>query len=272
MLKFSKYLNFAFCTILVGATTLTSSLNAVPAFRKTPTSSVEINEPSAATFTPPSGWKMADQSDLSPHVKILVVGPKLKSDMPPTMNLMIEPFNGTQKDYLKNVKKINESHGDEWKDLGNLKTKAGDANLSQVEIRSKWGGEKLMHAILVRNGYAYVLTATASKNEFGKFYQQFYTALRSLQIHSDLLDIIKDSTKREQLKSSIDSVKTAYNKALGQTSSQDRATKEQVFYSSDFQDNYWRPFEDMLKTNFSDLGDEWKSAVSNDLQGVLLNI
>lgn len=138
---------------------------------------------SFAEFTPPKGWLEADKNELSPHIKIMVVGPKLQSDMPPTMNLMIEPYNDTLKSYLKNVKKINDSHGDAWKDLGTLKTKAGDASLSQVEVRSKWGGEKLMHTIIVKNGYAYVLTATASKNEFGRFYQQFYNALRSLRIY-----------------------------------------------------------------------------------------
>ena len=152
-----------------------NALSATPAFRQTPIKTVELTEkqPLMAVFTPPPNWKVADKEFLSKHVKILVIGPKIKNDMPPTMNLMIEPFKGDLKDYLKNVKKINESHGDFWKDLGNLKTKAGDASLSQVEVSSKWGGEKLMHAIIVKNGFAYVLTATASKNEFGRFYQQF---------------------------------------------------------------------------------------------------
>lgn len=145
-----------------------------------------------ATFTPPKDWKLADKSALSPHIKILTVGPKIQNEMPPTMNLMIEPYSGTLKSYLQNVKKINAAHGDSWKDLGSLKTDAGQASLSQVEIRSQWGGEKLMHAIIVRNGYAYVLTATAAKDEFGQFYQTFYQALRSLQIY----DRAKDTQNR----------------------------------------------------------------------------
>ncbi len=146
----------------------------------------KAKNPSIAVFVPPKDWRIADEKALSPHIKILVIGPKIQNEMPPTMNLMIEPYSGTLKSYLKNVKKINDTHGDAWKDLGTLKTKAGDASLSQVEIRSKWGGEKLMHAIIVRNGFAYVLTATAAKNEFGRFYQQFYNAFRSLQIYENL--------------------------------------------------------------------------------------
>lgn len=220
-----------------------------------------------ATFTPPKGWKAAGKEALSAHVKILVIGPKIKNEMPPTMNLMIEPYTGTLKSYLSNVKKINESHGDSWKDLGSLKTKAGDASLSQVEIRSKWGGEKLMHAIIVRDGFAYVLTATASKGEFGRFYQQFYTALRSFDIHNNILDLIKNPEKRAKLENSIESIKSVYQQNLVQYSTD---SKEQVFDNPTFQHQIWLPFLESLRNDFSDLGIEWQSAVSDNLKESLL--
>lgn len=215
--------------------------------------------PGIAVFTPPSGWRSADNKDLSPHVKIFVIGPKIQNDMPPTMNLMIEPYEGTLKSYLKNVKKINDAHGETWKDLGSLKTKAGEASLSQVDIRSKWGGEKLMHAIIVKNGYAYVLTATASKNEFGRFYQQFYSALRSLQIYDHVFDLISVPERRESLKAAYANVQNAFEQALrshanATFSVSDPNFREQILQSADFQNMEWLP----LKPSYTVIMQNWE--------------
>lgn len=228
---------------------------------------LEAKDLGIATFTPPNGWNVVNKENLSPHVKILVVGPKIKNEMPPTMNLMIEPYDGNLKSYLIQVKKINDSHGDSWKDLGTLKTKAGEASLSQVEIRSKWGGEKLMHAIIVKNGFAYVLTATASKNEFGRFYQQFYTALRSLQIYENELDLIKNPEKRMELEQAIASVEATFSKSLNENRN---VTKEQLFESSAFQNETWIPFQQALQKDFSDLGNDWQMAIIDNTKENLL--
>lgn len=226
--------------------------------------------PGIAVFTPPKGWRTAEQNALSPHIKVLVVGPKLQNEMPPTMNLMIEPYDGTLKTYLKSVKKINDSHGDAWKDLGTLKTKAGDASLSQVEIRSKWGGEKLMHAIIVKKGYAYVLTASASKSEFGRFYQQFYTSLRSLQIFDNPLDIITEPNKRKQLEAAYERIQNAFNQSLATLDATTHTSKELLFQSTEFQNNYWQPFKASLERDYAGMGTDWQETVLNNLKEKLL--
>ncbi len=234
----------------------------------------ETSSAGIALFTPPNDWKQADPKDLSPHIKTMVVGPKLQNDMPPTMNLMIEPYSGTLKSYLKNVKKINDAHGDSWKDLGTLKTKSGEASLSQVEIRSKWGGEKLMHAIIVKNGYAYVLTATAAKSEFGRFYQQFYSALRSLQIYDHLFDLIQDPLQKENLEKAIASIKSAFETTFkSQMANETRNfSKEELFQSSGFQNDYWQPFVTMLHKNYEPLGEAWQQAVLANVQENLMRL
>jgi hypothetical protein len=183
--------SFRFLLIIIAAISLTSNNLRSDTSPQTPASEVTENadSPAVAEFTPPPGWNAADKKFLTAHVRALIIGPKIKSDMPPTMNLMIEPFKGTLREYLKNVKRINESHGDSWKDLGTITTKAGQASLSSVDVRSKWGGEKLMHVIIIRDGYAYVLTAAASKNEFFLLYKQFYTSMQSLQIHDNDMTI-----------------------------------------------------------------------------------
>lgn len=132
-------------------------------------------------FTPPEGWRMADKKDLPKHVLALVIG-KGKEDFPPSMNLGYDPFSGSMKDYLKVIKEINLSQGCILKDLGTISTGAGDASLSQFDEKTEWGEVRQMHAILIHEGVAYILTASALKEEFPKFYQQFFKAMQSLRI------------------------------------------------------------------------------------------
>lgn len=140
-------------------------------------------EPGTVMFKPPEGWLLADPKALPPNVKIMVVG-KGAHEYPPSMNLGTDTYNGTLKQYLKIVKSINESKGAEWKDLGIIRTEAGDASLSQVEGKTQWGTEKQMHVILIRDGTVYILTAAALKEEFPKFYKEFFTSMRSLRINT----------------------------------------------------------------------------------------
>ncbi len=79
------------------------------------------------------------------------------------MNLSTQLFPGTLKDYLKNVKNINEAQGYFWKDLGSITTEAGPASLSQVDTKTEYGDVRQMHVILLKNGRIYILTASALK-------------------------------------------------------------------------------------------------------------
>lgn len=142
------------------------------------------SEPGAVLFNPPAGWLLADPKALPSNVKIMVVG-KGSTDYPPSLNLTTERFAGTLKDYLKIVKAINDRNGDEWKDLGTIRTEAGEASLSQVDVKSKWGTERLMHVILMNDGTIYILTAAALKEEFPKFYKDFFASMRSLRINKE---------------------------------------------------------------------------------------
>ncbi len=133
-------------------------------------------------FTPPTGWQMADPKALPPSVKIMVVG-KGEREFPPSINLGSEKYEGTLKQYLKVVKAINDSHGTEWKDLGTIKTEAGNASLSQVDAKTQWGEVRTMHVIIPIDGAMYILTAAALKDEFPKNYDAFFNAMRSLHVN-----------------------------------------------------------------------------------------
>lgn len=131
-------------------------------------------------FNPPEGWHLADAKALPPSVKVMVVG-KGSNVFPPSINLGTENFKGSLKQYLQVIKSINDSHGSEWKDLGNIQTEAGSASLSQVDAKTEWGEVRMMHVILVKDDQAYILTAAALKEEFPKFYKDFFNSMRSIR-------------------------------------------------------------------------------------------
>lgn len=158
---------------------------------KTPASpSQTLEKPSKSQegfilFTPPAGWRLADANSLPAHVRVMVVGAGASS-FPPSMNLSSEPFTGSLKQYLKTVKNLNTAQGYEWKDLGTIKIKAGNASLSQVDTKSQWGDVRLMHVIMIHDGYVYILTASALKDEFSILYKDFFAAMRSLRVAHDV--------------------------------------------------------------------------------------
>lgn len=151
------------CSFLLVGMTLLSSLDAA-----------------TAVFDPPLGWQYADTTKLPKSVKVMVVGPA-KSDMPPSINLGYEPFEGTLKDYLKIVKEFNTSQGDSWRDLGTIQTQAGPASLSQLDMKSKWGDLRMMHLIIKHDGIIYILTASSTKQEYSSYYPLFYKTFTSLR-------------------------------------------------------------------------------------------
>lgn len=139
------------------------------------------SENQLASFEVPDGWRYAEASMLPQHVHIMVVG-KGSQAYPPSINLATEEYAGSLASYLEIVKKINSQSNSSWKSLGMVKTKAGEANLSQVETRTEWGEVKMMHAILSKGGIIYIVTASALKSEFPTYYRQFFNSIRSLEV------------------------------------------------------------------------------------------
>ena len=136
-----------------------------------------------ALFTPPEGWHLADPKMLPPSVKVMVVGSGTQA-FPPSINLGMENYKGTLKNYLQIVKTINESQGATWKDLGKIKTQAGIASLSQVDMTTEWGDVRMMHTILQKEGTVYIMTGASLKDEFSQFSPQFLNSFRSLRFNN----------------------------------------------------------------------------------------
>lgn len=161
---------------------LFSSLTAASATEKPITLPIQQEH---LQFNPPAGWRNAENTDLPQQVQLMVVG-KGASEFPPSLSLATENYSGTVKQYLKIVKELSISKGHTWKDLGSIRTEAGNASLSQTDSPSQWGDIKMMHVILKKNGTIYILTAAALKDEFPKFYKEIFASLRSLRFSKEI--------------------------------------------------------------------------------------
>ncbi len=231
-----------------------------------------------ASFTPPAGWMSADRNkaQLPPLVKIMFVG-NAKSGFPPSINLTSAPYDGTLKQYLQIVKARNQESQNDWKDLGTMKTQAGNASFSQVDSKSQWGQVRQMHLILPKHGYIYILTAAALKAEFSLYYQEFFKAMQSLKITFNPLDLISSQVQKKLLQAKISELKSNWKiqieKAVQQTPSFSslQEIKEKVFNSDSFKNSFWMPFVQNLQTSSADLGIGWQELMQSRVKAELLN-
>lgn len=235
----------------------------------------ESNAEGIVLFTPPPGWRLADVNSLPSHVRAMVVG-KGPSAFPPSMNLSWEPYKGTLRQYLKSVKNINEAQGFDWKDLGSIKTEAGKASLSQVDTKTQWGDVRLMHVILIRQGHIYILTASALKDEFSMFYKEFFASMRTLRIANDVYEMVDDPQQRKQLKAAVAVLQGQWEKAVKEKQQENPEAvladlRASTFKSNSFQDERWKPFQEMLKQKYGNFGSEWQALFLQNLEDQLLS-
>jgi hypothetical protein len=255
--------------LIILALVCTSFINAAATPEKTTTQSADT-EGSVVLFTPPTGWHMADPSALPPHIRVMVVG-KGPSSFPPSMNLNVQSYNGTLKQYLKVVKETNESQGYEWKDLGTIRTEAGNASLSQFDHKSQWGVIRMMQVIMIKNRMVYILSASALADEFSMFYKDFFAAMRSLRVTKDPVDMLTSSQQKTQLRNATQNLKNQWQTEITKKRSEDNKgnpndIKTTVFNSPDFQKSAWVPFKEMISQKYGMMGADWQTIVLNNTE------
>ena len=133
-----------------------------------------------ASFIPPTGWRAAPPP-LPESILALVIG-KGNSSYPPSMNLAVEPFSGTLQEYQVIMQQVDAKKGMRALPLGTTETAAGRAVLTQTEQQSAWGRIKMVHALLIAEGHAYIITCAAPADEFSHHYKAFFTAIRSFSL------------------------------------------------------------------------------------------
>jgi hypothetical protein len=227
------------------------------------------------TFSPPAGWGLAPRELLTENIKVMVMG-KGDHEYPPSINLTLEPWNGTLLEYLKVIRDLNDSQSSNFKELGQVKTEAGEAFLTQEDMRTKWGEVRQMHLLHLHKGTVYILTAASMKEEFPKFYKDFYSSMTSLRIIKNVFDTVPDEKKRQSLKQATTEMGRAFQLLVGQ---QKKANPnlapgpllQQVFSGADFQTKFWEPFKTRLSIEYTEMGPEWQNLVLGQVQTSLVN-
>lgn len=227
------------------------------------------------TFTPPNGWGLAPRELLTPNIKVMVMG-KGAQEYPPSINLTVEPWKGTLPEYMAVIRDLNDSQSSNFKELGKVKTEAGEAFLTQEDMKTKWGDVRQMHLVHLHNGVIYILTAASLKDEFAQFYKDFYSSMTSLRIIKGVFDTIPDEKKRQTLKKSNTEMNNAFLLMVAEAkknspNSAPGPLLQQVFTSSEFQTKFWEPFKALLTKEYTEMGTEWQNLVLGQVQTSLVN-
>lgn len=189
-------------------------------------------------IVPPQGWKLANPEKSTGRVKVAFLKPSGK-ELPAHINLAVEEGVSSLSGYVAEVKKIHEADPtNRWRDLGKFQTPAGEARLTELETKSQWGEVRQLQLLFVKNRVAYIITASAPREEFSKFYQDVQYAFRSLNVTSDLIDSLPKLEKRAALKQLCKNLK-----------------KEN-----------WVEFQDKIIHDFADLGPYWQALMLQSQQ------
>lgn len=145
-------------------------------------------QPSNSPFSlkAPNGWERIDDAKQLPEkVKLLYVG-KGKGQFTPSINLACEETQMSLSEYVQLAKQYHESLPETNCSLvGKVDTKQGEAQLIQIDRKTGWGDLRFLQASIISNGVAYVITATATEDEFLGLYPYFYQAIQSFQYESE---------------------------------------------------------------------------------------
>jgi hypothetical protein len=236
-----------------------------------PTYANQHTTPSYCYFVPPQGWEIADPKSLSPRVKAAFLK-KTSTGFCPSMNLAVEETSVSLQEYLKAVKAIHEQdRANRWRQLGKVRTQAGLAQLTEIDSKTEWGAVRILQLILVKEERAYVLTASALKEEFSDYYQEIQSAFRSLVLSSDLFGNIPQTEKREMLKSKQQQLLLAAEEAFKAMPEGQNPLKDPKF-----QEKHWLPFQQTVIGGFTDMGVFWQalflSSTQNQLQDQLQSL
>ena len=219
-------------------------------------------------FIPPKNWDVVDPAKLKPMFKIAFVEHSSKS-FKPSLNLGIQKVDVSLTEYLEAAKKqhlLNRKK--KWHELGYVKTPAGDAHISQIDEKAKFGDVRSMQCILVKEGLAYVITAVALREDFIDYHNDFLKAFESFTICSDTVS----SLNSQELKNSYDvKVKELlHNWTLFLAAGKTKQPLEKSFEDKRFQRSFWSDFEKFLSKSFKDQGVFWQVMASKEVKVLLL--
>ncbi len=148
--------------------------------------SIPIAGAEELSIDPPSGWEcIQDATQLPKTVRLVYIGAE-KGTFTPSINIAAEETTMHIEEYVILAKSYHESEGDtRCSRMGTLETNEGTAHLLQIERPSQWGIIRFIQAILIKNGTAYLITATCLQNEFNSFSSKFFNSIRSFTVQEE---------------------------------------------------------------------------------------
>ena len=226
---------------------------------------------SLSSFTVPDGWEQVRHVTPKNNVKMLVRQPKANI-LPPSINLVVEDVEVSLSEYLQIVKDLHKYiNNAELHDLGKINTKAGSAQLITIEMNSTWGDTKILQALFIKDNVAYVITATALKEDFPNYYKDFFNAIKSFDIHENIFYMVSEDHKRLDVMEKYCNVKEkwveSYHKIKKQNqllSAKDIANK--AFHDEGFQKQYWQPLTETIQISFTEMQKVWQDKVIDQLR------
>lgn len=202
-------------------------------------------------FQPPPDWLMSNPKDFKDGVKIGFVASKRKI-FTPAITLTLEKIPCSEKTYIEIVKKNHKSDiTKDVRELGLLQTKSGSAHLLQIDTKNTWGKVRILQAILVKEGVAYIQTASCLREDFLKIHRDLLDSFNSLSVSDDLVSSLKEKKDFEER---MESLFRSWRKHLRTA----KGEKEVLFKGSFFQKNQWGPFTEYITKNHSDCGICWQ--------------
>lgn len=209
-------------------------------------------------FIPPKEWLVADPKMLSPRVKIGFLT-KGKKEFCPSLNLATEKVDLSLEEYLKVIKTLHtQNKNNQWRDLGNFSTRSGMGHLIEIGTKTPFGQARLLQLIFIKDKTAYVMTASALKEEFAIYYQEFQKAFQSLTITEDLFEC----REKESLKKAYEGLMAAWQK---------RPSPLQSFtVDEDFHERHFLPFQKKVMEECCEMGGYWQILMLQYVQEKLL--
>jgi len=186
---------------------------------------------------------------LAPSVEICFLG-KSSKGLAPTINLATEVVDVSLDAYIVEVRKIHSADpNSRWRDLGKFTARIGNGRLMELEAPTEFGAARMVQLVVIKDKVAYILTAAALKEEFSKYYKTFDAALCSLQSSSNLVDAYPS----KELKTLIDALLQKKESSL------------------EFE-AIWKPFENKIINDFTEMGPYWQILLLSEIRTQLLTL
>ncbi len=81
--------------------------------------------------------------------------------------------------------------------LGTLKTKAGTAHLTSLDMETTLGKVRVLQSIFLQEGMAYILTGAVLQEDFGLYQKDLIESFRSFSLKSHLSDYVQNDVQKK---------------------------------------------------------------------------